>query len=101
MVCSRCVCVFVCAVHVSVFGVCMCGVFQVCVSGAFHMSVCFRCVVSLGSYILGFVWLFPGSPHYHNTRAVKRLKYLIVINRINVIVNSRLIANYLDRKSVV
>ena len=27
------------------------------------------------------------------TRAVKRLKYLIVINRINVIVNSRLIAN--------
>ena len=26
------------------------------------------------------------------TRAVKRLKYLIVINRINVIVNSRLIA---------
>ena len=33
-------------------------------------------------------------------RAVKRLKYLIVINCINVIVNSRLIANYFSMLNI-
>ena len=54
--------------HLSLFPITLCFNGRIMIECSFHVLLC----------------IF--------TRAVKRLKYLIVINRINVIVNSRLIA---------